>query len=201
MITNLYFVRHAHSIYSADELGRPLSEKGLVDAKQITNLLILEDIEVVVSSPYKRAVQTVEGITDHLKTKIEIIDSFKERILSVHPVADFKEAMLQVWSDFDFSLLSGESNHNAQARGVQATKEILQKYEGQKVVIGTHGNIMVLIMNYFDPTYDYHFWEQLQMPDIYQLTFYEQQLIGVKRVNKQSSLNSSGYTIFKRSEI
>lgn len=178
-----------------------MSEKGLVDAKQITNLLILEDIEVVVSSPYKRAVQTVEGITDHLKTKIEIIDSFKERILSVHPVADFNEAMLQVWFDFDFSLPSGESNRNAQARGVQATKEILQKYEGQKVVIGTHGNIMVLIMNYFDPTYDYHFWEQLQMPDIYQLTFYEQQLIGVKRVNKQSSLNSSGYTIFKRSEI
>ncbi|QUG41627.1 histidine phosphatase family protein [Psychrobacillus sp. INOP01] len=201
MITNLYFVRHAHSNYSTDELGRPLSEQGLVDAKKITDLLKRENIDVVVSSPYKRAFQTVEGIANHLKSEIEIIDAFKERILSEQPVADFKEAMLQVWSDFDISLPGGESNHNAQTRGVRATKKILGKYEGQNVVIGTHGNIMVLIMNYFDPIYDFGFWKQLEMPDIYQLTFYEQQLITVKRVDKESSKNSTGFTIFKRSEI
>gem|GEM_PF-7099402 len=27
---------------------------------------------------------------------------------------------------------------------------ILEKYKGENVVIGTHGNIMVLIMNFFD---------------------------------------------------
>lgn len=200
MITNLYFVRHAHSNYSTDELGRPLSERGFNDVKQITEVLKLENIDVVLSSPYKRAFQTVEGVAKHLVQEIEIIDAFKERNLSEQLVADFNEAMLQVWSDFDASLSGGESNRIAQARGVQATKEVLEKYKGQNVVIGTHGNIMVLIMNYFDPTYDYHFWGQLEMPDIYQLTFCEQQLIAVKRVDKESR-TSSGYTIYKQSEI
>lgn len=182
MITNLYFVRHAHSNYSADELGRPLTKQGLNDAKGITDILIRENIDVVVSSPYKRAVQTVDGVAKHLEKEIEMIDAFKERKLSEHPISNFQEAMLHVWSDFDFSLPTGESNHHAQNRGVQATKELLGKYAGQNIVIGTHGNIMVLIMNYFDPIYDYTFWEQLEMPDIYQLTFYEQQMTAVKRV-------------------
>ncbi len=201
MITNLYFVRHAHSHYSADELGRPLSEQGFVDAKKITDLLKRQNIDVVVSSPYKRAIQTVEGIAQYLEKEIVMMDAFKERFLSEQPVADFNEAILQVWADFDFSFPSGESNHQAQARGVHATKEILEKYKGQNIAIGTHGNIMVLIMNYFDPTYDFSFWEQLEMPDIYQLTFYEQQLIQVKRVDKNFSRNNSGYTIYKKSEI
>jgi len=183
MITNLYFVRHAHANYSADELGRPLSERGLIDAKEVTDLLKQENIDMVVSSPYKRALQTVEGIAHHLQQKIEIIDAFKERILSEQPVADFNKVMHQVWSDFDFSLPGGESNHLAQARGVHVTKEILEKYTGKNVAIGTHGNIMVLIMNYFDPIYDFSFWEQLQMPDIYQLTFYGHKMIAVKRVD------------------
>lgn len=103
MITNLYFVRHAHSIYSTDELGRPLSEQGLIDAKEVTDLLIEEDIDIVVSSPYKRAYQTVEGIALHLEQEIEINDDLKERVLSEQPVDNFNEAILQVWSDFDFS--------------------------------------------------------------------------------------------------
>lgn len=192
MITNLYFVRHAHSNYSSDELGRPLSEQGMVDAEEVTNLLKRENIDMVVSSPYKRALQTVEGIAHHLQQEIEIIDAFKERILSEQPVTDFNEVMHQLWSDFDFSLPSGESNHHAQARGVHVTKEILEKYAGKNVAIGTHGNIMVLIMNYFNPIYDFSFWNQLQMPDIYQLTFYEQQMIAVKRVDKESRTTSSG---------
>ena len=186
MITNLYFVRHAHSHYSTDELGRPLSERGLEDAKQITELLQGENMDVVISSPYKRAYQTVEGIARKIEKEIETIDAFKERILSKEPVADFVEAVLQVWTDFDFSHPNGESSHNAQSRGVRATKDILKKYEGQNVVIGTHGNIMVLIMNYFDPIYDFEFWKQLEMPDIYQLSFIDQQLIEVKRLGKVS---------------
>lgn len=62
MITNLYFVRHAHSNYSDDELGRPLTKQGLNDAKGITDILIRKNIDVVVSSPYKQALQTVKEL-------------------------------------------------------------------------------------------------------------------------------------------
>ncbi len=39
LLTNLYFIRHAHSTYTPDKLNRPLSEKGLADAEKITKIL------------------------------------------------------------------------------------------------------------------------------------------------------------------
>lgn len=198
MITNLYFVRHAHSTYTPDELGRPLSERGMADARRMTRLLKMENIEHVISSPFKRAVQTVEGIAKELGKDIEIIDGFKERILSDRPVADFNEAIKKVWSNFDLSLDGGESNNIAQERGVASTIHVLDKYKGQNVAIGTHGNIMVLVMNYFDPQYDVHFWEQLAMPDIYKLTFHDKHLIEAKRLDENEVRPSNtGYTIYK----
>jgi 2,3-bisphosphoglycerate-dependent phosphoglycerate mutase len=35
--------------------------------------------------------------------------------------------------------------------------------------IGTHGNLLALLLNYFDPVIGFDFWSQLSMPDIYQL--------------------------------
>jgi 2,3-bisphosphoglycerate-dependent phosphoglycerate mutase len=58
----LYFVRHAHSIYTPEELKRPLSKKGFSDVEKINQLLFKESIDIVISSPYLRAVQTVEGV-------------------------------------------------------------------------------------------------------------------------------------------
>lgn len=37
MGTNLYLVRHAHSVYTPDERNRPLSERGCLDAKKVSN--------------------------------------------------------------------------------------------------------------------------------------------------------------------
>ena len=181
-LTNLYFVRHAHSIYTPDELNRPLSERGFADAKIVTKLLKTEDIGIVVSSPYKRAVQTVKGIAEYINTEVEIIDGFKERTLSTVPANDFNLAITKVWEDYNFAWDGGESNNVAQKRGVATTLSILEKYEGENVVIGTHGNIMVLIMNFFDSQYDFSFWQDLEMPDIYKLTFDDKVLRNVEKI-------------------
>lgn len=184
-MTNLYFVRHAHSTYTPDELGRPLSDKGFFDATKVTELLKNEEIDIVVSSPFKRAIQTVEGIAEYIGKEIEVIEGFKERVLTTVPAEDFNLAITKVWEDFNFSWEGGESNHVAKNRGVKSTHQLLEKYKGKNIVIGTHGNIMVLIMNFFDhQKYNFSFWQHLDMPDIYKLTFIEQELISVKRVWK-----------------
>lgn len=181
-MTNLYFVRHAHSLYTPDEINRPLSERGFSDAKIVTKLLKAEEIGIVVSSPYKRAVQTVKGIAEYIKTEVEIIDGFKERTLTTVPANDFTLAITKVWEDYNFSWEGGESNIVAQKRGVESTLNILEKYKGENVVIGTHGNIMVLIMNFFDSQFDFPFWQNLDMPDIYKLTFNGKVLTNVEKV-------------------
>lgn len=181
-MTNLYFVRHAHSIYTPDELGRPLSERGFTDASMVRELLETENIDVVISSPYKRAIQTVELVAEHINKEVEIIEGFKERILAEAPVEDFNLAINKVWEDYSFSWAGGESNLVAQKRGIESTYHVLDKYNGKNIVIGTHGNIMVLIMNYFDSKYDFSFWKNLEMPDIYKLTFKDRELKSVERL-------------------
>lgn len=181
-MTNIIFVRHAHSIYTPDELGRPLSEKGTTDAKRVTEILKKEKIDVVISSPYKRAIQTVEGIANTIEKEIEMVNDFRERTLSSVPVDDFQAAITKVWEDPQFALDGGESNAVAQERGVNITFQIIEKYKGKNVVIGTHGNIMVLIMNYFNEKYDFTFWKNLNMPDIYKCTFEERELVNVQRL-------------------
>lgn len=183
-MTTLYFVRHAHSNYSSDELGRPLSEKGFADASRITDILIDQEIDYVISSPYKRAIQTVEGISRFIDREIQIINGFKERKLSNEPVKDFSHVISKVWENEDFSLVGGESNRIAQQRGIEATFQVLDRYNDKNVVIGTHGNLMVLIMNFFDKQYDFEFWKRLEMPDIYKLTFEGRKLVNVTRLWK-----------------
>ncbi|WP_340021370.1 histidine phosphatase family protein [Paenibacillus sp. FSL K6-1096] len=182
MNTTLYFVRHAHSTYSTDELNRPLSENGKADALRVTELLLNEKINILISSPYKRAIQTIEGLEEALGTPIIIEDDFKERVLSAEPMTDFGHAMAKVWEDVSFAWPGGESNLVAQKRGVQALYRVLHQYKGNTIAVATHGNIMVLIMNALDKRYDYNFWRQLEMPDIYKLSFHEDQLMGVKRI-------------------
>lgn len=182
MITNIYFVRHAHSIYTPEDLQRPLSERGLKDAERVTEILSKEKINRVISSPYKRAIETVEGVASLINQEIELEDGFRERKLAEISVDNFEESVLKVWNDFNFSFPGGESGHMAQQRGILALEKILDKYNGENIVIGTHGNIMVLIMNYYNKSYNYDFWKKLKMPHIYKLTFDNKNLIEVKEL-------------------
>lgn len=182
MKTSIYFVRHAHSVYTPDELGRPLSAEGFRDAERVSELLEKERIDTVISSPYKRAVQTVQGTASVHGREIVLEEDFKERLLAGEPIKDFSQAILKVWEDPSFSWPGGESNVSAQQRGVDALYRTLNAYEGKNIVVGTHGNLMVLMMNHFDKKYGYDFWKELDMPDVYKLIFEEQDLIGVSRL-------------------
>jgi 2,3-bisphosphoglycerate-dependent phosphoglycerate mutase len=182
MATNIYLVRHAHSTYTPEELNRPLSEKGIKDVEQVTRLLAGEHITHVVSSPYKRAIQTVEGVAYIFGLDIAMDNGFRERKLAYSVVDNFDEVVLKYWKDFKFSLSGGETGYAAQDRGVKSLIGTLDKYSGGNIVVGTHGNIMVLIMNYYDKKYGYYFWNSLSMPDIYKLSFEDGRLLEVKRI-------------------
>ncbi|QUH20166.1 hypothetical protein [Alkaliphilus sp. B6464] len=38
--------------------------------------------------------------------------------------------------------------------------------KGKKIVVGTHGNIMSIILDYYNDKYGYEFWRGLSMPGI-----------------------------------
>lgn len=182
METNIYLVRHAHSTYTEDEFNRPLSKRGYISEKELKNIFSKKSIDYVIASPYKRAIETVQGIADLNSKEIIIDERFKERILAKSSIENFEEIIMQAWMDFDFHLPEGESGSDAQKRGVEAIKDIVEMYKGKNIVIGTHGNIMALIMNYYDKKYDYLFWKRLNMPDIYELSFEDKELISINKI-------------------
>jgi 2,3-bisphosphoglycerate-dependent phosphoglycerate mutase len=182
MNTTIYFVRHAHSTYTPDELGRPLSDKGYKDAIGVTERLLDKEIDLVYASPYKRAIETVQGIADYIGKPIILDDHFKERRLARGQVDDFQAVIEKVWQDDDFRLPGGESNRVAQERVCKGLLDVIAENEGKNIVIGTHGNIMVLMMNFFDKQYGFDFWKSLDMPDIYKLVFNQASLVEVERI-------------------
>ena len=58
---------------------------------------------------------------------------------------------------------------------------LLEKHKGKNIAIGTHGNIMTMIMKYYDDSYGFEFWESTSMPDIYIMTFNKNILLKIER--------------------
>ncbi|MBY0202410.1 2,3-bisphosphoglycerate-dependent phosphoglycerate mutase [Paenibacillus intestini] len=174
MKTIIYMVRHAESPFNeGTERTRGLTLKGREGAAKVTEILKEEGIHTIISSPYARAVLTLEGVATALGLEIQLMEDLRERHFSDGVVADedFASAEQQMFDDPDYALPGGESNRVCQHRAVTVLKQIVEEHFGKKVAIGTHGHVMTLIMNEFDPSYGLHFMNQTTKPDIYQLQF------------------------------
>ena len=179
--TVVSFVRHAHSPYVPDaERTRGLSVRGRRDAAAVTAHLA-SVADVVVTSPFERARATVEGIADAAGVPLIEDADLRERRLAGEHVDDFDTAVEHLWANPTASHPGGESHAEAQERGVAAIERVVEAYPDRHVVVGTHGTLMALVFNAFDPRYGYEFWTGLSMPDVYEATFFGGELAGLVR--------------------
>jgi len=185
--TIVYFARHAESPYIAGmDRSKGLSEKGRKDAGRVKDILMNENIEILISSPYERAILTIKDLALELNKEIKLEEDLRERKLvgEGHVITNeqFFESKRRVYEDRNYSFPGGESSNEAQERAITVFHKIIQEYKGKRIVIGTHGDIMTLMMNYFDQRYDFEFWRSTTMPDIYRLEFEEIKLKNVTRL-------------------
>lgn len=168
-MTILYFVRHAHSTYSPDERMRPLSEKGVEGAHHLCK--VFQDIQVdrFYSSPYRRAVETIAPLATERRQDIVEVEALRERLLAPGELAGFQEAVTYVWQHPDQNPYGGETNEEATDRIRQFIDQLLVQHPEETLVLGTHGNIMVLLLQAFDCSFDYSFWKSLPMPAVCRL--------------------------------
>ena len=189
MNTYIYMVRHGESPkLEGSERTRGLTEKGSLDAHRVTDILKAEAIDTFISSPYKRAVLTIEKAANFYEKEVLIYENLKEcMFLSEDQVISDKEVyplVKKMFSNPDFALAEGESYADCQRRVVKVLKEILMDFQGQKIVMGTHGLVMTLMMNYFDKQYGFELLMNTSKPDIYKMEFKEKQLMNVERLWK-----------------
>jgi phosphoglycerate mutase len=125
-------------------------------------------ITAIYSSPYQRAIQTVEPLAQSLKLAIQTDKRLIERKLSSQAIADqdFEEAFMQLWSRPTLSLAGGESNQQAQQRALTFLHELESKHQNEEIIISSHGNLICILLSAFDSSIDYNFWHNLSMPDL-----------------------------------
>jgi 2,3-bisphosphoglycerate-dependent phosphoglycerate mutase len=185
MDTIIYMIRHAESPFVfGHERTRKLSNQGAIDAKKVTAIMNEQKIDMVISSPYTRAIQTIEGIVDSKNIEVNVVEELRERQLKGAyklPEEEIQQAIKKSYEDIDFNLSGGESVRDVQNRAIPIIKELLKNYETKTIIIGTHGNVMTIIMNYFNKEYGYHFWKNTSKPDIYKLVFSGETLKLVQR--------------------
>lgn len=173
-MTTIYFVRHAESNYANhDGANRELTSKGLKDRMLVTEYLKDKNIDIVLSSPYKRAIDTVKHFADTNNHKIEIIDDFRERKIDSVWIEDFNTFCKNQWDDFTYKLYDGENLFEVQERNIRALNYVLEKYRDKKVVIGSHGIALSTVINYFDNTFGYYDFLKIKslMPWLVKFTF------------------------------
>ena len=119
-MTKVYFVRHCEPNYNnRDDMLRELTAKGMADRELVTQFLSDKNITVVLSSPYKRAVDTVAHFAESKDLNIEIVDDFRERRVDSVWIEDFVAFSKAQWDDFDYKLSDGESLNEVQVRKVR----------------------------------------------------------------------------------
>lgn len=187
METVIYMVRHAESDYAdGTERSRGLTERGKRDVERVTEVLAQEGIEVLISSPYARAVLTLEGLANRLGLPIRTEEDLRERHFAdengVVPNEEFQRAFEATFADYDLAMPGGESNRVCQERAIRVFSRLLEEHRGKRIAVGTHGNVMTLIMNYYDARFGWDFMNAASKPDIYQMRFDGSRLLDVIRL-------------------
>ena len=146
LMTNIIFVRHAQSVYGEDDRTRPLSEAGLKDREIVLDTLKDRKIDAFLSSPYKRSIDTIKPASEHFGMDIITDERLRER-----KAGSYEEGLLEKrWLDFTFGEEDGECLDSVQKRNIEALKDILDKYKGKTIVIGTHGTALSTILHHYN---------------------------------------------------
>ncbi|KKI91386.1 phosphoglycerate mutase [Bacillus sp. SA1-12] len=168
MKKRIYIVRHCEAQGQPPE--SPLTEKGYTQAKYLSDFLSNTNIDRIISSPFLRAIQSVEPISKETNIKIEIDERLSERILSTQDLPDWPEKLKATFDDFELKFEGGESSKEAMNRIVNVVEEAF-KSEFENTIIVTHGNLMSLLLKNYDSSFDFDCWKSLSNPDVFVLSY------------------------------
>jgi 2,3-bisphosphoglycerate-dependent phosphoglycerate mutase len=165
----LYLVRHCAA--TGQEPDAPLTDEGARQAEQLAGRLADALAGAtplrVVSSPYRRAVESIRPLAERLGAPIETDARLRERVLSANPTPDWRERLRASYDDPDLCFEGGESSRSAIDRAVAAL-DAARGGAGATVVV-THGNLLSLILRHLDGRDGLAAWEGLTNPDVFRV--------------------------------
>lgn len=162
----IYLVRHCKA--AGQEADAPLTEQGQKDAVRLIGFFEDKHIEMIISSPYLRAVHTIKPFATAHGIEILIDERLKERVLSTLELTDWMVKLEETYQDMDLKFGGGESSNEAMGRGIELIHELLDRPETNFIIV-THGALLSLIIKHYKKTFGYEEWNRLTNPDIFLL--------------------------------
>jgi 2,3-bisphosphoglycerate-dependent phosphoglycerate mutase len=171
MNTKLYLIRHCQT--TGQEPASVLTADGAQQAEKLADFLRDAPIERIVSSPFVRAVQSIEPLARRLCLEIETDPRLQERVLSGSDLPNWRENLRQTFDQLDLRFPGGESSREAMQRASAVVQDILHQKQTGTTAIISHGNLSALLLKHFDETIGFSTWENMTTPDVFCLQFSE----------------------------
>jgi 2,3-bisphosphoglycerate-dependent phosphoglycerate mutase len=167
----LILIRHAASM--GQEPDASLSAAGEAQAHALAAKLEALGVRELFSSPYRRAISTVEPFAKAGGLTVQVIDNLRERKLAEGPVPDFLVHMERSFEDEHYCLEGGESLAATAARGLDALSEIAELAQTSSPAAASHGNLIASILRTIDPQFGFAAWKAMTNPDLFEVTMRE----------------------------
>lgn len=174
----IYLIRHCKA--TGQEPLAELTNEGKEKALELVPILEKFHIDHIISSPYKRTIQTIKPFSESIGIPIIIDDKLQERVLSADPMEDWLEKLERTFIERDLIFSGGESSNYALTRIRKVLDEVLESKQMHHVAIASHGNILSLLINHYDSTFGYAQWQEMKNPDIFVL----EQVNGIITINR-----------------
>ncbi|MEK5440957.1 histidine phosphatase family protein [Fredinandcohnia sp. FSL W7-1320] len=164
---NIYMIRHCEA--EGQEPEAPLTEKGKQQAINLAAFFEKRKVDRIISSPFKRAIQTIQALAGERDLVIEMNHQLSERVLSARNMPDWYDKLRDTYVNFDLKYEGGESSREAVSRIIEVVDEVL-KSDAENTIIVTHGGLLSLLLNHYNKNFGFEQWAALSNPDVYLLT-------------------------------
>lgn len=166
MEKKIYIVRHCKATGQSSE--SQLTEEGFIQANRLMDFLNNKEIDRIISSPFIRAVQTIEPFAKRKKIKIEMDNRLTERVLSSIYFSDWMDKLEATFNDMDLKYEDGESSNEAMNRIVEVVNDVVASHSKNTIIVA-HGGVISLLLHYYDKNFGFEKWKSLSNPDVYLL--------------------------------
>ncbi|AOV07745.1 histidine phosphatase family protein [Sporosarcina ureilytica] len=162
----IYLVRHCEA--QGQSSDAELTENGLKQAASLVDFFSGINIDRIISSPFKRAVQSIIPLTKQLDVEIEFDNRLTERMLSSKNLPDWMDKLSATFKDFELKFEGGESSREAMNRIVDVVEDVFNGKDENTIIV-THGNLLSLLLNHYNKNFGFDEWQNLSNPDVFLL--------------------------------
>ncbi|MBQ9140657.1 MAG: histidine phosphatase family protein [Lachnospiraceae bacterium] len=151
----LYIARHGQTTWNAQNkvcgiTDVELTEKGIEQANALAQVVATRDIELILTSPLKRAVETGRIVAEHCRIPMKIEERLIEQNYGIYEGVDRKNVdFLKNKRNFAYRYPGGESMMQVACRIYGLLDDIKEEDEGKNVLIISHGGVCRIINTYF----------------------------------------------------